>query len=393
MGLALAREAARRFPNQSIVLLEKESEPGFHASGRNSGVLHAGFYYTEESLKARFCRDGNREWKTFFEKHSLPVNPCGKLVVAQNGEELEVLELLHRRADANGVETTLLNEAQARSIEPRVKTHLQALWSPSTATVSPKQAMNALASECKASGIIILTNARVANLERKNSGITAHYSTGEATSTIEAGFVVNAAGAYADGLAHQLGFGLDLEVIPFKGLYLYAAEKAEQLKTCIYPVPNLRNPFLGVHFTVTVAGHTKIGPTAIPALWRESYGGWERFQFGEFFDSLVRNSQLFLHAGFDFRGLAIEELKKQSRSYLVQCASSLASGVQLEDYPEWGAPGIRAQLINKKTKKLEMDFRVEGDALSLHVLNSVSPAFTCAIPFSKWCWDQAQREP
>jgi L-2-hydroxyglutarate oxidase len=199
---------------------------------------------------------------------------------------------------------------------------------------------------------------------------------------IDAAFIINCAGLYADRVARDFGFCQRYTILPFKGLYLYSDEPAGALRTHIYPVPDLKFPFLGVHFTVTVDGHAKIGPTAIPAFWREHYTGFERFDLGELIEVASREAGLMLSAGFDFRGLALQEMKKFSPSYLVGQAAQLLDGVQHEDYTRWGRPGIRAQLLDLERRTLVMDFVIEGDRQSLHVLNAVSPAWTCSLPFA-----------
>jgi L-2-hydroxyglutarate oxidase LhgO len=195
---------------------------------------------------------------------------------------------------------------------------------------------------------------------------------------------VNAAGLYADKIALHFGFSDRYRILPFKGLYLYSDESAGAIRTNIYPVPDLRNPFLGVHFTVTVDRKIKIGPTAIPAFWREHYAGFENFSLSELVDIVMRELSLFAYSPFDFKRLAIEEFKKYSRPQMVFLASSLIQDVKKERFKKWGRPGIRAQLLDIKEKKLVMDFVLEGDNRSLHVLNAVSPAFTCSLPFSEY---------
>jgi L-2-hydroxyglutarate oxidase LhgO len=177
-------------------------------------------------------------------------------------------------------------------------------------------------------------------------------------------------------------------ILPFKGVYLYSNEPHGALHTHIYPVPDLRNPFLGVHFTVTADHHIKIGPTAMPAFWREQYEGLSGFSAMEMADILRRQAGLMLFAGFDFRRLAFEELRKYVRSHLVKLATSLLEGVTPENYKEWGRTGIRAQLLDIRSRKLIMDFVFEKDDRSLHILNAVSPGFTCSIPFSRYIVDQ-----
>jgi L-2-hydroxyglutarate oxidase LhgO len=206
------------------------------------------------------------------------------------------------------------------------------------------------------------------------------------------GYLVNAAGLYADRVARDFGFSEDYRILPFKGIYLYSDEAPGSLKTNVYPVPDLRNPFLGVHFTVPVSGKTKIGPTAIPAFWREQYKGLANFKMGELLEIVWRDLGLMFFSGFDFKRLAGEETLKYFRRRLVSLASVLLEGVRLEDYRHWGKPGIRAQLLNIKTRKLEMDFLIQADSKSLHVLNAVSPAWTCALPFAKHVCDHLAKQ-
>jgi L-2-hydroxyglutarate oxidase LhgO len=379
VGLSVARELKRRHPSASVALLDKEDGPARHGSGRNSGVLHAGFYYTADSLKAKFTRAGNLAWTEYCREKGLPLRACGKLVVATKPEDLPVLDELLRRGRANGVPVEAVDEKAAREIEPRARTLQRALWSPSTATVDPAACLAALADDAAREGVELRWREAYAGRD----GRVVRTSKGE----LEAGFVVNAAGLYADTVARDFGFSQRYRILPFKGLYLYSDEPAGAFRTHVYPVPDIRNPFLGVHFTVTVDGHVKIGPTAIPALWRENYGGLSGFSAPELVEIALRQAGLFFGAGFDFRRLAWEEVQKNSRRVMVGLATALADGVKPADYRRWGKPGIRAQLIDIETKTLVMDFLLEGDARSLHVLNAVSPGFTCAMPFASYVVD------
>ncbi|OGS01071.1 MAG: FAD-dependent oxidoreductase [Elusimicrobia bacterium RBG_16_66_12] len=374
VGLSISRELKRRRPDASIILLDKEDGPGRHSSGRNSGVLHAGFYYTADSLKARFTRAGNLAWTEYCRERALPLRACGKLVVATRESDLPVLDELLKRGRANGAPVELVDEKAAREIEPRAKTLGRALFSPSTAVVDPVRCMAALAEDARREGVDVLWGTAY----QGRAGGRVRTSRGE----ISAGFVVNAAGLYADRVARDFGFSKRYRILPFKGLYLYSEEPAGAFRAHIYPVPDIRNPFLGVHFTVTVDGRVKIGPTAIPALWRENYSGLANLSFSEMAEIALRQAGLFLGAGFDFRRLAWEEIRKNSRRVMTGLAAALADGVKESDYRRWGRPGIRAQLIDIETRKLVMDFLLEGDEDSLHVLNAVSPGFTCAFPFA-----------
>lgn len=383
MGISLARELKTRFHGAKVVLIEKENECGLHASGRNSGVLHAGFYYSADSLKAKFTRVGNTLLTEYCDSRKLKINKCGKLVVAKNESELAYLDELLRRGRKNGVPLQEITEAEAKTIEPRVKTCRRAIYSPTTSSVDPVEVMLALKTDALREGIEIHTGVRY--IRRTGRGVLT------SSEEYQADYVVNVAGLYADKIGRDFGFSTDYRILPFKGLYLYSEEPPGTLRTHIYPVPDLRNPFLGVHFTLTPTGRFKIGPTAIPAFWREQYAGLDNFKLEEFLEIICRQLGLFAFSNFDFKQLAVEEIRKYSRSRLVSLASDLLEGVKVESYKVWGKPGIRAQLLNIKEKKLEMDFVLDGDDKSLHVLNAVSPAFTCAIPFSQHLCDEIVR--
>lgn len=374
VGITIARELKRRFADQSVTVLEKERDCGLHASGRNSGVIHAGFYYTANSLKARFTRQGNQALREYCASRNIPVLACGKLVVAQHAGDLPQLQELLRRGAANGVPLQSLTAEEATAIEPRVKTFERAIFSPTTASADPRSVITAMRADATSEGVGFVTGC--AFLRR--SGDRVRTMVGD----FSCGHVVNAAGLYADRVARDFGFSNRYRILPFKGLYLYSDEPVGALRTNIYPVPDLRNPFLGVHFTVRSDGHLKIGPTAIPALWRENYGGWANFKAAELIEVLFREAGLMISSDFDFKKLAFEEIQKMSRHRMVELASRLASGVKDSDYLRWGEPGIRAQLFDIETRRLVMDFVIEGDAASTHVLNAVSPGWTCSIPFA-----------
>ncbi|MFT5170350.1 MAG: L-2-hydroxyglutarate oxidase [Candidatus Marinamargulisbacteria bacterium] len=381
LGLTIALEIRTKFPKSQITIFEKESDVAQHASGRNSGVLHAGFYYTSDSLKAKLTVIGNQRMKAFCKDHGLPINACQKLVVAKTSEELQTLKMLYQRGLDNGVIVHLISESEAKAIEPTIKTTKQALLSPTTATVDP------LAVCQKLKSIV------------KDRNITLHL--GEKVSTVKAGVIstskrhlsfghlINAAGLYADKIARQCGAGHDYVLIPFKGIYL---KSTHPLNRChIYPVPNLQHPFLGVHYTQTVTGETKIGPTAMPAFWRENYNGMANFNITEFANILLWESRLWIKNKSNFRALVASEFKKYWTPNLLREAGKLGSlGPQSF---ERSRPGIRAQLIHKKTYELEMDFVVERSSKATHILNAVSPGFTCAFSFASYIVDDMLKQP
>lgn len=379
IGLSLSRSLAQRFQGAAIVLLEKENEVAVHASGRNSGVLHAGFYYSADSLKARLTRTGNRALTDYCLQNGLAINRCGKVVVAATEPELGGIYELKARAERNGVDLQLIDEHELSQLEPNARTIQKALFSPTTATVDPKQICRHIASTLPRN-VRILYGRRFVGREN-DRGVTQ-------TEKIQFRHLFNAAGLYADQVARYFGAGADVTMIPFKGVYLRYAEDG-LLRRHVYPVPDLRNPFLGVHFTKTVDGHVKIGPTAIPALWRENYGLRERFVFAEFVEIIAREAGLFLRNRFNFRELAIREISKYRRPVLVREARKLVNYLDPSRFTGPIQPGIRAQLLNLRTRTLVMDFMLEQAENSTHVLNAVSPAFTSAFSFAEYIVEES----
>ena len=372
VGLALADAWLARFPGSSVTVFEKEPRLAAHASGRNSGVLHAGFYYAPDSLKARLTRRGNQMLRAFCAERGVEVRETGKVVVTQRPEEIPALLELFRRGEANGVPLELIDEAQLAELEPLARTHGQALWSPSTAVADPAGVVEALAARVRERGgrVALASPVRAAGPGWVQTDLDGRVSVGH---------VINAAGLYADRVAHWFGVGQEYRMLPFKGLYWYGTWEPGRLTRHVYPVPDPRNPFLGVHLTVTVDGKAKIGPTAIPALWRQDYGGVGGLDLGEVAD-VARTFPSFLFSKHhDVPGLVRTELPKYSRTHLVRQASALVPSVRPEDFTIKGKPGVRAQLVDMRQRKLEMDFIVRPGERSTHMLNAVSPAWTSSL--------------
>lgn len=376
MGLAVARALRARFPQTSITLIEKENTVALHASGRNSGVLHAGFYYGADSLKAKFCRDGNAALRAYVAEHNLRINDCGKVVVARNEHELEVLHELYRRGQVNGVPLTLVDEKELASLEPNAKTTGKAIYAKTTAVVDPVEVCTALKRELESKNVRILTGTSY----EKRLSANAIQAGGK---RFEAGRIINCAGLYADRIARDFGMCEHYAIMPFKGVYLKYSGADKPATRCIYGVPNLNNPFLGVHYSVTVDGTVKIGPTAIPAFWRENYHGLAGFAAQDLIEVLGREALLFL-TNADFRSVALQESRKYSKRYMAAEAAKMVKRLDTARFDTWMRPGIRAQLMDKRSLKLVQDFVVESNAESIHVLNAVSPAFTSSLPFAEW---------
>jgi len=378
IGLSIAKTLIEKNSLSKILILEKEDDVGLHSSGRNSGVLHAGFYYTSNSLKAKFTRDGNLEMKKFCQDNELSINHCKKVVVAKDESELEGLNELYKRGIANGVEVKLLDEDTLSKLYPNVKTYKKALYSPTTATVNPLEIVQYLRKYLEKQNVKF----------RFNEGYSKNLNNNEILTRKENKFkakkIINCAGLYADKVAQDFHYAKNYTIIPFKGIYLTYTKEDKPIDINIYPIPNLKNPFLGVHYTITVDNTIKIGPTAIPAFWRENYNGIDNFKLNEFLEIIKYEIKLFTYNSFEFRSLAMEEIKKYFKSYFISLVKNMVNNIDKTGFNKWSKAGIRAQLLDINTLELVQDFVVEGDDKTIHILNAVSPAFTGSFPFSRW---------
>lgn len=375
VGVSVAREIKLKWPDAAVVVLEKENTSAEHASGRNSGVLHAGFYYSPDSLKARLTREGNASLREFSLSRGLSLRECGKVVVASDEQQLSALDELYRRGQVNGVKLEMIDEKDLQKIEPLARTTNRALWSPTTAVANPKEVTMALASDAVGLGVYF---------QYGTLGVSHGDNSVRCGDTEwQARHVVNCAGLYADKVALAYGFCDDYVMLPFTGLYAYAPSLKGSLTRHVYPVPDARNPFLGVHATVTVDGDVKIGPTAIPALSREAYRAVRDLKFAELSEIVKTYPAFFRSPHHSVSRLIVSEVPKYSRSWLVHEARKLVPSLRRRDFTVKGRPGIRAQLFDLRNKRLEMDFLVRGDKDSTHVLNAVSPAWTSSIPFAQ----------
>ena len=380
IGLAVARALTVRSAQSRILILEKEAALARHASGRNSGVLHSGVYYPPDSLKAKFCAEGAREWRDFAQTRGLALLQTGKVIVATRAADDAQIDLLFERGRANGAQVEILDEAGLRACEPLARTsNGRALWVADTAVIDPAAVVNALADELRADGVDIELNAPVIAIDDERAKVR--------TTRGEYGYgrLINAGGLYAERLAWQCGAGDGYRLIPFKGLYReLAPECGLQIRRPIYPVPDLRMPFLGVHFTPSVAGKVYVGPTAIPALGRENYSGLQGMSVREIASIGAMLLRLLYSNEHDFRKLAVRELSNFSSARLVKEAQQLVPALRAEHLRPSKKVGIRAQLVDVRARRLVMDFLIEDARNSTHILNAVSPGFTCALPFGRY---------
>jgi len=374
-GLTIAKELVNS-DIRDIVIFDKELDLGKHASGRNSGVLHAGIYYTPETLKARFCLKGNQLMKQYCKERGLTLIESGKVIVTKKERELPVLYELYKRAKQNGAEVELVDSKTLKEIEPYAKTYEKALYSPLTAIINPREILISLENELKEAGVKILKGVSFKKFVNSN---TIETSQGK----IQFEYFINSAGAYADKIAHSFCLGLNYRILPFKGLYKkLRKEKNFLVKGNIYPVPDIRNPFLGVHFTKIYDGTVYVGPTATPAFGRENYGIFDDIGF-ETLKILYRDFSLFI-SNAKFRNTAFTEVKKYFKKKFYEDVKDMIEGVGIEDLLPPNKVGIRPQLIDVNKKELVMDFLVIKDSNTIHILNAISPAFTSAFAFAEF---------
>lgn len=270
VGLATALEVTRRFPQMRVIVVEKEDHVAAHQTGHNSGVIHSGLYYKTGSLKARNCVAGAASMKRFCQENGIPYEECGKLVVATSDDEVPRLEALHERGNANGVPSLrMLQRDEIREFEPHC-VGLRALHVPSTGIVDYAMVSRKYAELIENAGGQILFNAKVIGLREEAQGNLVETKAG----TLRSRYVINCAGLYSDAITRMAGLQTNLEIIPFRGEYYeIRRERRSLIKNLIYPVPDPRFPFLGVHFTRRVNGSVEAGPNALLAFRREGYTG------------------------------------------------------------------------------------------------------------------------
>ena len=382
VGLTTALEVLRRAPSARLAVIEKESAPGRHASGRNSGVLHCGLYYGSDTKKAQVCAAGGRLMADFAAENGIRLDRGGKVLVATDPAQLPVVTRLLQNARDGGIRAERIDNRTLLELEPAAPPDaVAAIHCPDTAVIDIKAVMAALARRLREAGARFFFQRRVAGPGPDGSIATT-------AGPVAAGFLFNCCGAYADVLAQAYGFAADYALVPFKGIYWKLAPPlANRVRANIYPVPDIAMPFLGVHYTRGISGDVYVGPTAIPALGRENYGLLAGARPLEAAVILARLVRLYLADVDHFRRLAHAELHKYAKPYFFRCAKRLMPSLQIDDLVPTTKAGIRPQLVNLAKRRLEMDYILEGDTRSLHVLNAISPAFTGSFAFAKMIVD------
>jgi len=373
MGIALLQSQ----PKLKVVIAEKEKDIALHASGRNSGVIHAGFYYSPDSLKAKFCREGNLELRKLAKKYAIPVKNVGKVVVTQNDDEDARLKALYERGVKNGVDLEIHPAEKLKDFEPLAITHKQFMWSPNTGISDPMAIAIAMRDELYSLGGKIEFNSKIKLQESQGEVF-------DSTNEFDFKHLINAAGAQADRISRSVGVGSDYAMVPFMGVYRATSSQNLPLQRLVYPVPHPINPFLGVHFTLTLGGKVKIGPTAIPIGGREQYSFTQGWSGPDITQALVGIKSLISGDSHDFGLILKTEWPKLIQKLLVKESTKLVPTASSVKAWQRNPPGIRAQLVHLPTGKLEQDFVVKSQLNSTHLLNVVSPGWTSCIPFANY---------
>ena len=386
LGLAVARELLARRPGRAVCVLEREPVLGFHQTGHNSGVLHAGIYYAPGSLKARLCTQGARELADYCEQRGLPYRRDGKLIVALSEAERPRLDELERRGRANGVPgLRRLRAEEIAEIEPHVR-GVEALHSPATAVVDFRAIAEAFADDVRAAGGEVVTGCPVTGVVPEDAAIRLRHPGGE----LRARSAVFCAGAWSDRLAVAAGGEPDPRIVPFRGAWLrLRPERRDLVRALVYPVPDPGLPFLGVHFTRGTDDEVLVGPTALLAAARDAY-------------SLRRVSLTDVGATLSWPGTwrmarrwwrtGLRELRHAaSRRALVADAARYIPGLTEDDVLP-GPAGVRAQALGRDGSLID-DFVVSESPNALHVRNAPSPAATSCLPLARLIADRVPTIP
>ncbi|XGA80753.1 L-2-hydroxyglutarate oxidase [Halomonas sp. CH40] len=387
LGMSTAMQLKKAYPDKQMLVLEKESGPAQHQTGHNSGVIHAGVYYTPSSLKARFCLEGNRATRDFCDEHQVPYDICGKLLIATNDLEKQRMQALWERTEANGLEREWLEAQALAEREPNV-TGVAGIHVPSSGIVDYAQVARAMADEFQRLGGEISYGQEVVGLEERSAEVvvTSHKDSSEHVVTSR--YLVSCSGLMADRVIRLLGKDPGFTICPFRGEYYVLPEHHQRIVNhLIYPIPDPSMPFLGVHLTRMIDGSVTVGPNAVLAFKREGYRKRDI--------SLEDMGQMLTHGGI-LKVLAnnarpgLMELKNSlyKRGYLA-LVQKYCPSITLDDLQPYPA-GVRAQAVSHDGKLVD-DFLFVNTRRTLNVGNAPSPAATSALPIGAHIVSQVNR--
>lgn len=380
LGLATAYNLSQRFPDCTVILLEKETELAQHQTGHNSGVLHSGIYYKPGSLKATNCREGKKAMEAFCAAEGIDYDICGKVIVATNEQELSALQRIYERGQANGVTCAIIDRAHLQELEPAAA-GIQAIHVPETGIVNYKQVCQRLAERVRERGGQICTNARVTGIRQQGGQVILQSLAGEFT----VGYVVNCAGLHSDRVAALSGTRPAVKIVPFRGEYYEVKPQAQHLcRNLIYPVPDPSFPFLGVHFTRMIEGGVECGPNAVLAFAREGYTKAD-INMRDLLETLTYPGFLKLAAKYWQTGMG-EMWRSFSKAAFVRALQHLIPAIQEKDL-EAAPAGIRAQAIAPDGSMVD-DFMIHETERFVNVYNAPSPAATSSLNIGRLIVDK-----
>lgn len=375
VGLSTAKALYERYPNAKVLLVEKEAELAAHQTGHNSGVIHSGIYYKPGSYKARFARQGSKSMTEFCQQYGIEHDICGKVIVATKDEELPLLDNLYERGLQNQLDVRKIGKEELKEIEPHVNGQA-AIKVAAAGIVNYKQVTEKFAEIVQEKGADIRLNTKVENINESSDGITIETNKG----TFKARFLINCAGLHSDRVTKLAGYKTDVKIIPFRGeYYKLVPEKRYLVKNLIYPVPNPKFPFLGVHFTRMIGGEVDAGPNAVLSFKREGYK-LSDFNLKDFAE--VMGYPGFWKLASKFMGEGLEEMARSiSKAKFVASLQELIPEIQSEDLVP-GPAGVRAQAVKTDGGFVD-DFHMINGENSIHVCNAPSPAATASIEIGK----------
>lgn len=373
IGLATAMKLkAEKYPRWRVAVVEKDSELAGHQTGHNSGVIHSGIYYRSDSQKARFCVSGVKSLLQFCDENEIEYDQCGKVIVATNESEVGRLQNLHERGLANGVEgLEMIGPERLKELEPHVA-GVRALWAPSTGIINYRNVAWVYAMRFQQAGGDVFTNAPVHRIDRYQDGLVLQTSNG----ALRAKHLINCAGLYADRVARMMGEKVDVRIIPFRGEYYTLRPESQHLVSgLVYPVPDPRFPFLGVHYTRNIHGQVEAGPNAVLALKREGYRKRD-VDLGELWETLTYPG--FWKMSMRYWRMGLGELHRSySKKVFVRDLQRLIPEIRDADLAPGGA-GVRAQAVSRSGALLD-DFSIIRGREAVHVLNAPSPGATSSL--------------
>ena len=365
----------KRFPNAKVAVIEKEAVVAEHQTGHNSGVIHSGIYYKPGSFKARFARQGSQSMMEFCQVHGIEHDICGKVIVATKQEELQLLDNLYGRGLQNELAIQKIDTAELKEIEPYVN-GLGAIRVPQAGIVNYRQVSEKFADIIRSHGGEIHLRTKVEKIVEETAGVTVETNRG----TLKGRMVINCAGLHSDRIATAAGYKMDMKIVPFRGeYYKLKPEKRYLVKHLIYPVPNPKFPFLGVHFTRMISGEVDAGPNAVLSFKREGYKktDFNARDLGEVlsYKGFWKLASKFMKEGMD------EYVRSFSKTQFTRSLQELIPEIKEDDLIPAPA-GVRAQALKADGNMVD-DFHIIMGKHTVHVCNAPSPAATASIEIGK----------